>query len=138
MITREKILKIWLGLLLSYLLIVAMILVMPFFKTAVNQIFEQLNLATYGLAGSILFVFLSIGIGVTLYYLIVITRAMRSKTSALHIASSTMHLNMFGGEAERRARETLANFRASPEPHVILLVPTDKRISGRFVREIKR
>lgn len=138
MITREKVLKIWLSLLLGYLLIVAMLMMTPFLKTAINQIFNQLNLMTYGLAGPTLLVFLLIGIGVTAYYLIVIIGAMRSKTSAIHMASSTMHLNMFGGEAERRARETLAYFRASPEPHVILLVPTDKRISNKFVRGIKR
>lgn len=133
-----KILFIWGTLAVSYLFILAMLMLAPYLKAAMDALFDYLSKATYGLAEPTLIILLVVGTSLSAYYGLRTVQTLRGKPSAIHIASSTMGANMFGGEADKRARRQIeAICPTDKSPHIILMYPTDKSIYERIIKEVR-
>lgn len=135
-----RLLKIWALLISAYAVVVAILALAPLLGGVLMGIIRWLDSLTLGYAGSTLLIFVLIGLAATVIHLAqaIRVRAMRQPPSAIHICTSTMFASIFGGNAERDAREILASFRASLEPHVILLEPTDKNVDNVVIKEVRK
>ena len=135
-LTKDRVFYTWFTLVIAYLFIIAFAMTSPLILIGTAELFSTLDRLTQGLATPLLWVFIIPGVAVTIWYVTGVIRIARSKTSSLHLAASTMHEAMFKSDAEKRARAKFRELAASPDPHMFLWTPTDKRVDGKLKQEV--
>jgi hypothetical protein len=132
----SKVIMTWFIIINAYLWTILIAIMLPSISSGMASIFHTLDNLTHGLATPLLWALIIPGLAVTIWYARGVISIARSKTSSIHIAASTMHEAMFRSDAEKRARAKFREMRASPDPHIFIWAPTDKRVDGKLIQEV--
>jgi len=135
--TKTRVLFTWFIIIMAWLWTITLAMLLPLITSGTTALFSILDQLTHGLASTLLLVLILPGLAITLWHIFEVLRVSRSKTSAIHVGMSTMTEMMFKGDSEKRARGKFDGLMASPDPHIFLWVPTDKRVDGKVRQEVK-